>query len=423
MINQRKILIAIPCMNEIDFIKDTISSIRNQSYKNFKLFICVNQPEKYHLFDEFKPIIESNLKTIQLANEIQDFEVHLIDKSTKGNGWDDKSYGVGWARKLLFDAVSKDAKIDDIVVSLDADTVFKENYFQSLIDNFNSFPLATALSVPYFHRLSGDNMLDSCMLRYEIYIRYYLINLFRISSPYAFTALGSAIAFPFGAYQKIRGLAPKFSGEDFYLLQKLRKSGRIIQWNSEAVYPATRYSDRVFFGTGPALIKGKTGDWSSYPIYDFQFFDQIHDVYSKLPALFYANQSTLIDEFIQSGFNSEPAVFWEDLRKNNPEIKRFIHAFHVKFDGLRILQFLRLFHFKQKLHNHSEEEILLNFLKKYFSDYIDNFNDFHNFSFAKSKVQVLDKIRNVLFKIEEDFRKEDLIFAKSNNNSIWKYLS
>lgn len=421
--NERKIYVAIPCMNEIDFIEKTISCIRSQSYANFKLFVCVNQPEKYHLYDEFKPIIESNLKTIQLVNEIQDFDVHLIDKSTKGNGWDDKSYGVGWARKLLFDAISIEAKTDDIVVSLDADTVFNQNYFNSIIETFNDFPAATALSVPYYHQLSGQNQLDSLMLRYEIYIRYYFINLFRISSPYAFTALGSAIAFPFGAYQRIRGLAPKFSGEDFYLLQKLRKSGRIIQWNSEAVFPATRYSDRVFFGTGPALIKGKTGDWSSYPIYDFKFFHQIQDVYSKLPTLFHANQSTLIDEFIQSGFNTDPADFWDDLRKNNPEVKRFIHAFHTKFDGLRILQFLRLYHFKQKVHNQSEEEILLSFLRKYFPNYIDNFNDFHNFSFAKSEVHVLDKIRNLLCKIEEDFRKEDLNLAKSNNNSIWKYLS
>jgi hypothetical protein len=109
------------------------------------LFASIN-PKNIILYDEFKPIIESNLKTIQLVNEIQDFDVHLIDKSTKGNGWDDKSYGVGWARKLLFDAISIEAKTDDIVVSLDADTVFNENYFQSVIDTFNNFPAATALS-------------------------------------------------------------------------------------------------------------------------------------------------------------------------------------------------------------------------------------------------------------------------------------
>jgi glycosyltransferase involved in cell wall biosynthesis len=48
MMNERKIYVAIPCMNEIDFIEKTISCIRSQSYANFKLFVCVNQPEKYH---------------------------------------------------------------------------------------------------------------------------------------------------------------------------------------------------------------------------------------------------------------------------------------------------------------------------------------------------------------------------------------
>lgn len=420
-----KIFIAIPCLNEIDFIDKTITCIKNQSYRNFKLFICVNQPEKYHFIDEFKHIVENNLKTIEYIKSITEFEVELIDKSSLGKGWDENSYGVGWARKLLFDAISKEAISSDIIVSLDADTVFENNYFQTIIYNFHKYPFATALSVPYYHKLVADNQLNTLLLRYEIYVRYYLINLFRINSPYAFTALGSAIAFPFWAYQKIRGLAPKFSGEDFYLLQKLRKAGKIIQDNDIIVYPATRYSNRVFFGTGPALIKGKNGDWSSYPIFHYDYFNKIEQVYKKLPNLFSQNEITELDNFIIENFNMQPNEFWAYLRKNNIEIKRFIHAFHTKFDGLRILQFLRFQLINSKL-EFSEEEVLLEFLNNFYPNFIPDTMELNNLSFANSSVKLLDDLRNVLYNIESFYRKNYLsnnTFDSKHKAIEWKYLN
>ncbi len=91
----------------------------------------------------------------------------------------------------------------------------------------------------------------------------------------SFTAIGSAMALPVKSYRAIGGMTPHKSGEDFYFLQKLRKFGKVLTWNKEKVYPEARYSDRVFFGTGPAMIKGRDGDWSSYPIYPFELFDEI----------------------------------------------------------------------------------------------------------------------------------------------------
>ena len=151
---------------------------------------------------------------------------------------------------------------------------------------FDYTPDAVALSNPYYHKLTGAEAEDRAILRYEIYMRNYAINMLLINSPYAFTAMGSAIALPVSSYKAIGGLTPKLSGEDFYFLQKLRKYGNINIHNKEKVYPAARFSDRVFFGTGPAMIKGNDGDWESYPIYHIQLFKNIERTYESFEILF-----------------------------------------------------------------------------------------------------------------------------------------
>jgi hypothetical protein len=79
------------------------------------------------------------------------------------------------------------------------------------------------IAIPYFHPLTGNNVNDRLILRYEIYMRHYLNNMLEIGNPYAFTAIGSAMAAKVSAYRKVGGLTPVKSGEDFYFIQKLKK--------------------------------------------------------------------------------------------------------------------------------------------------------------------------------------------------------
>jgi hypothetical protein len=197
------------------------------------------------------------------------------------------------------DAINKVAKAKDIIVSLDADTTFRENYFSSLAENFSDHPDAVAIAVPYFHQLVEDEAANRAMLRYEIYMRYYSLNLWKIGSPYSFMALGSAMAFPLWAYRAVGGMTPKMSGEDFYFLQKLRKYGKMLFSNPEKVYPAARFSDRVYFGTGPAMIKGNQGDWTSYPIYSFHYFDEIRMTTDLFTEFFRKTKSTPVVSFLR----------------------------------------------------------------------------------------------------------------------------
>lgn len=334
--------VAIPAMNEADYIAQTLSCLKSQQINaSVHTYICVNQPESYHEDAEKTHICINNKRTLDLLEHSTIPNLTIIDKSTQGNGWNAKKNGVGMARKTLMDTIALKANNEDIAISLDADTEFAPQYFQSIVDQFAKYPKAVAITIPYYHKLTQKSAEDRAILRYEIYMRNYAIQMLRINSPFAFTALGSAIAYRIKAYKAIGGMSPMKSGEDFYFLQQLKKYGEIIIHNDLPVYPAARFSNRVFFGTGPAMIKGNSGDWSSYPIYHTALFQEVEQVYRNMQPLFEDQLSDNLDflNFLKEQFNNPQ--FLNPIRQNFKTAPQFARAFHTKADGLRILQYLK----------------------------------------------------------------------------------
>ncbi|MBN2746450.1 MAG: hypothetical protein JXR34_06965 [Bacteroidales bacterium] len=381
-----KIHVAIPLLNEFDNLPRLIKDIEQQSFKSFVVWFCVNQPESWHLDNKKFSEVLNNQQTLRYLERISSFHMVIIDKSSKGNGWVEKLHGVGIARKVLMDSINQVAEKEDIIISLDGDTHFDSDYFQSVFNQFHLNPTLPAIAIPYYHLLSGDGLADRAILRYEIYMRHYEWNLRKIGSPYAFTALGSAMACKVWAYRKIGGMTPKKSGEDFYFLQKMVKFKEISTTNTLPVYPAARFSDRVYFGTGPAMIKGAQGDWSSYPIYRSELFESIHKAYKLFPILFDADVVTPVDEVL------EPS--WATTLRNNCRSKEvFVKACHDKFDGLRTLQFLKL---NQKKYRTTDEENLRDFAE------INSLSMLlqiipEEFSFENSDLERINQIRDYFF--------------------------
>ncbi|MFN8135075.1 MAG: glycosyltransferase family A protein [Bacteroidales bacterium] len=394
------IYIALPVMNEMERLPLLIRAIMSQSEKQFRLIVCVNQPDSWWNDPERIQVCEENQLTIGNLKSLEDNRIEIIDRSSHGNGWPAKSHGIGVARKYLMDFISKKAQPYDIIISMDADTVFSNEYIASVAENIRINPAASAISIPYYHRLTYNEELDRAMLRYEIYMRAFAINMWRIRSPYCFTALGSAIALPVWAYRAVGGMTPKLSGEDFYFLQKIVKTGRLLHWNSEIVYPAARLSDRVFFGTGPALIKGIAGDWNSYPVYHHSLFDMVSDTYKLFPALFLRNTETPLDPFLVRKFGELP---WTSLRNNFKTREHFTRACHEKLDGLRILQFLKESQLPDEKVSEAALIELLQLFHKQFPELISDIDP--RISFSGSSVADLDYTRDVLFEIEMNYRK------------------
>lgn len=371
------ISVAIPMLAEQQNLLPLLERFRQQTFQHFTLYICINNVEGGYGFEE-------NQICLQELKSVTDLPLNIIDRSSIGCGWSGKKKGVGWARKVLFEQIMTEKDDDELVVSLDADTDFANNYLEALIATFNADTGANAMAVPYYHPLNGNAQLDRPMLRYECYMRHYLLNLFRIQSPYAFTALGSAMAFPLWAYRRIGGITPLQGGEDFYLLQKFAKTGKLINCmapaydnDSTVVRPQGRTSPRVPFGTGPAIAKGIAGMDESYPFYSHTGFDAVLATYQSFDHLYEKDEETPMSEFLRKQLATDD--LWGSLRLNFKTKDRFIHACSERVDGLRILQFLK----NTPEYRLSTAELPVDFVH----DNIDTLNNYRDQLFAEEMRQ------------------------------------
>ncbi len=391
-----RIYIALPVLNESPFLPRFLACLQNQTWQNFSLTVCVNQYDNDWNDPERKKLCEDNRKSLLLLRQDFPFPIEVIDRTSPGRGWPSRKGGVGFARKTAMDQIAAGAQDNDIIVSMDADTDYPPEYLSVIIRHFQDHPYHIGLSLPYYHRQTGDEWHDRLLLRYELYMRYYALNMIRIKNPYRFTALGSAMAFPVWAYRKVSGLTPVQSGEDFYFLQKLVKNGTIGYWAPTTAYPSARFSDRVNFGTGPALIKGRSGHWDSYPFYPAELFDQVGQTYALFPRLFEKDLDTPMDSFLKQTFKTDDV--WGPLRKNFKSRKNFVKACENKVDGLRILQFLKQ-HYQE---SGNDVKPLTGFLRKYFPKEIpeERLTELETKGFEKTTFGVLVLLRDKMFVLE-----------------------
>jgi hypothetical protein len=100
-----------------------------------------------------------------------------------------------------------------------------------------------------------DERIVLATLQYEVHLRYHVLGLEWAGSPYAFHALGSCIVVHARTYLHVRGFPKRAAGEDFYLLQKIRKLAPVVQLTGEPVELRARLSARTPFGTGKAVTE------------------------------------------------------------------------------------------------------------------------------------------------------------------------
>ena len=341
-----KIALAIPMLDEWENLPLLLSRLQQQTLRFFSVYVCVNQPDDWWTDgqEDHFAVCQHNKWTLQsLANfnESSHFSMTVIDFSSKEQGWTGKKKGVGWARKELFARILKEQDENCIIVSMDADTDFDEDYLEKVLATFVCQPTLSALAVPYYHPLTGDELVDRPLLRYECYMRHYLIQLLKIDNDYAFSALGSAMAFPVWAYRKAGGMNPLQGGEDFYLMQRFVKTGHISVAFDSVVRPSGRVSHRVPFGTGPAVSMSLAEQEQHYPFYSPDGFAAVKATYERFPDLYFADMETPMSVFLRQQLATTD--LWGPLRKNFKSQALFIHACKERVDGLRILQYLKTF--------------------------------------------------------------------------------
>ena len=191
---------------------------------------------------------------IYLSNQEQRLQILFVDRC-HDHLIPDKQ-GVGLARKLGMDLALKLVYQQYLkthswchwIYSTDADVSLPEGY--GLVPAKEN---TTACIYPFKH--SPEPGFERAMNEYEFSLHYYVESLKKAGSPYAFHTIGSLIVVSSVAYAQVRGIPKRAGAEDFYLLNKLAKLGKVECLSSPQIQVSGRPSHRVPFGTGPALVK------------------------------------------------------------------------------------------------------------------------------------------------------------------------
>ncbi len=272
----------------------------------------------------------------------------VVDRFSAGRGLNPKQ-AVGLARKIGCD-IAAQLYLDGYLRSrwlhsTDADVHLPDDYFLRPTAGFS------ACVYPFNHTLTGavDAALQAATVMYEQAINYYERGLRYAGSPYAYATLGSAMAVDVLAYCQARGFPKRAGAEDFYLLNKLAKLGPVARLQGLPLQIEARRSDRVPFGTGPAVsqIMALPNPAADYRYYAPDVFDCLRQWLKFAPGLWPALQAGEVNWQPLQGPTLDALrtlgvmEFCGHLRRQTRSAEQGMRAIHEWFDAFRTLKFIR----------------------------------------------------------------------------------
>lgn len=270
-------LLVLPCYDETI---DCIERLKDHPETDFLTIAVINQPDTEPtptpqnrllydcLINNGETVWQSgNLALTHLSENNCPDNKHLllVDRFTQGRQIPARQ-GVGLARKIGADLgawLIHHQRIDSSMIhTTDADAILPDNYFAQPRPYLKNDSLRndgraddSAYLYPWQHRTDTGSAVDRATAVYEQSLQHYQEGLAWAGSPYAFSTIGSCMAISALHYCQARGFPKRSGGEDFYLLNKLAKLGRVIQSDDAPIIIQPRLSHRVPFGTGPAVEK------------------------------------------------------------------------------------------------------------------------------------------------------------------------
>lgn len=271
-----------------------------------------------------------------------------VDAVSPGKDVPNRQAGVGFARKLGMDLALQtlDWSGDPVLVCLDADTLVDDKYLQAIDRHFQLSDRGGAV-LPFRHQSGSDPARQAAIDCYELYLRSYVYGLRLAGSPYAFNAVGSAIACRASSYVRCGGMNHRKAGEDFYFLQKLAKTDGVALLSGTTVYPAPRVSERVPFGTGRSMARLLAGDDRGVLCYPAAVFRLLaawlqlaegHLAADSQQLLAGAAKLSPVLEDYLTELNWHQA--WTGMHRTHQGPTQRKKAFHTWFDGFRTLRLI-----------------------------------------------------------------------------------
>ncbi len=260
------LIVVIPAFNEpelVHAVQSILSCQRNDIC--IEIIVVLNYPDSQPNLQSFHEFQRKELLGLNVdnANEILDLPVFSLPV---------KDAGVGLARKIgmdeacyRFESINKNG----IILCFDADCSCHPDYLKLVVDGFKNMPNQNALTIGFKHRLQDltESNLEA-IIQYELHLRTYIGWQKFYKYPMAFQTLGSCMAVRSKAYQQQGGMNKRKAGEDFYFLHKYSVLSQLAELRPLLVYPSSRISDRVPFGTGKAvrdIINSKSQHMSYNP--------------------------------------------------------------------------------------------------------------------------------------------------------------
>jgi len=366
-------IVVIPCYREPDLLR-TIQSLFDCERGDFPVEIVL-------LINSYR--IDSNEVLSMNRNscyQMQDFALRhnspaffltpVLIENLPG-----RQTGAGLPRKLGMDEAIRRFKGDKsgIIVSLDADCLVEKNYLTEIYRNFKEYRLNSA-TIEFHHpvdHLNASDPLRTAITKYENYLRYYRLALEFCGYPYPYFTIGSAFAVTAETYTKAGGMGKQQSGEDFYFLQKVFPLGKTRFIDTTCVYPAARISDRVPFGTGPALQKMLYDNQLTkftYRVDAFStlkvFFDRINSFYRKTEKEVEECIGDLPEYLLLFLKNDGFLRKIEEINRYTASPLNFRKRFFNYFNAFKILKYLNFVHPVYFEWADAEEQLIL--IKKHF---------------------------------------------------------
>lgn len=265
--------------------------------------------------------------------------------------------GAGVPRKIGMDEAvrlfKKEENPEGIIVSLDADCTVERNYLTEIHRCFKQYKLKSA-TIEFHHpveHLPEEDELRKAAEVYEEYLRYYRSALAYTGYPYAYYTIGSAFAVTVEAYLQVGGMGRQQAGEDFYFLQKVFPLGKTRFIDTTCVYPAARTSNRVPFGTGPAIgkmLEEKQWKKLSYQVAAFtelkNFFDEI-DSFFKLSVQEIEKRLSVLPSYFQTFLREDDFLYKiTEINQHTASVANFRKRFFSYFTAFKILKYLNQVH-------------------------------------------------------------------------------
>jgi hypothetical protein len=342
------VIVIIPAINEPNIFDTYNSLLQTERCCSVLVLTVVNYSEKADL--RTKEFNQELYHKIQSWNDFHSSS-EIVFKVLMAADVRRKHAGAGYARKVGMDTATEvfySAKNErGIIISLDADCLVAPNYFKSIFSKFESDEKIDLQVIDFEHQKKGlETQQLAAIIQYETYLHYFVVATRMTGFPYAYHTIGSTFALTVNAYVKNGGMNRKHAGEDFYFLHKIFPNALVNRNYQTKVYPSSRVSDRVPFGTGPALsqILNNEGHYLVYNPQAFADLKVFFDHFNQFFENYFMDRNQLasgLRDFLET-INFDETI--EEAMQNSANFKSFKRRLFMHFDAFQIVKFLNFTH-------------------------------------------------------------------------------